>query len=45
MTQNNFDKCNPVCNDEDDLDEDVYETEEFETVEPIAQNYGGQDGQ
>ena len=41
ITQNNFDKCNPVCNDEDDLDDDaVYEMEEFETVDHVAHNYG-----
>ena len=48
LTQNNFDKCNPVCNDEDDLDDDVYEAEEFDTVDPVVHNYGahqpGQDG-
>jgi hypothetical protein len=49
ITQSNFDKCNPVCNDEDDLDDDaVYEMEEFEAVDHVAHNYGqstGQDGQ
>ena len=45
ITQAHFDKCNPVCNDEDDLDDDaVYEMEEFETVDPVAHNYG-QEGQ
>ena len=36
-----FDRRNPVCNDEDDMyDEAVYENDEFETVENDAINFG-----
>lgn len=40
-----FDKRNPVCNDEDDMyDEAVYENDEFETVENDAINFGASVG-
>jgi hypothetical protein len=41
-----FDKRNPVCNDEDDVyDEAVYENDEFETVDNDATNFGAGVGQ
>lgn len=40
MAQANLEQRNPVCNDEDDLDDDAVYEMEFETVDPVAHNYG-----
>lgn len=43
---NEFEKRNPVCNDEDEhYDDAVYENDEFETVDNDATNMGANLGQ